>query len=84
MPLCTGQSKDHFRKTIRETWWHVADFFTLQMASGSNELGSAAALEVSVLFLNSMLSARCFSLNRLVMVTLPQVGIDDKKKLKFP
>jgi hypothetical protein len=27
-----------------------------------------------------MLSARCFSLNRLVVVTLPQVGINDKKK----
>jgi hypothetical protein len=27
-----------------------------------------------------MLSARWFSLNRLVAVTLPQVGINDKKK----
>jgi hypothetical protein len=34
----------------------------------------------TVLFVHSMLSARCFSLNRLVAVTLPQVEINDKKK----
>jgi hypothetical protein len=40
-----------------------------------------AAEQVTVLFVHSMLSARCFSLNRLVAVTLPQVqGINDKKK----
>jgi hypothetical protein len=36
-----------------------------------------------VLFAHSMLSARCFSLKRLVAVTLPQVGINDKKKTKI-
>jgi hypothetical protein len=49
------QSQDEcltrFRKDL---WWE---------ASGSNELGSAAALGVTVLFVHSMLSARCFSLN---------------------
>jgi hypothetical protein len=38
---------------------------------------------VLVFFVHSMLSARCFSLNRLVAVTLPQVVINDKKKIYF-
>jgi Acyl-CoA dehydrogenase, N-terminal domain len=53
-------------------------------ASGSNELGSAAALGVYVLFVHLMLSARYFSLYfRLVAVTLPRVGINDKTKISF-
>jgi hypothetical protein len=60
------------------------EIFTKFSQSGSNELGSATALGVTVLFVHSMLSARCFSLNRLVAATLPQVGINDKKKCFKP
>jgi hypothetical protein len=40
--------------------------------SGSIELGSAVALGVTVIFVHSMLLARCFSPNRLAAVTFPK------------